>query len=94
MPRQCQICSTAPEISGPTITPRDVTAPQIPIAVGRVTRSKTWVMIERVPGMNIAPPTPMRARPAMTTFASGASAPIREPAASTAIPSRNTLRRP
>ena len=59
--------SRMPPVIGPRPTPRADTPAHTPMALPRSTGSvKTLVMIDRVAGMMQAPPTPIRARVAIS----------------------------
>lgn len=71
-------------MTGPVAAPTAATAVHMPMAMARSRRSgKTWRSIDRVAGMIIAPPTPSRARAAMSTPGESAVA-----ASAEAIPKR------
>ena len=74
--------------------PSPATAAQIPIAFGRSSAGKTFVRMDSVEGMISAPPTPMRARLAMSMSASVASAEASEPLPNTTSPATSARRRP
>ena len=63
---QSKYSSSRPPKSGPRPTPIEAVPAQMPIALARSSRGKTFVMIDRVAGMISAPPTPMTARTAMS----------------------------
>ena len=56
---QSKYSSSRPPKSGPRPTPIAAVPAQMPIALARSSRGKTFVMIDSVAGMISAPPTPM-----------------------------------
>ena len=88
-------CSISqPPATGPTAMPSPATAAQMPIAFGRSWAGKTFVRMDSVEGMMSAPPTPIRARLAISMSALGASAESSEPAPNTTSPDTRARRRP
>ena len=77
----CQLaCSISqPPATGPIAMPSPETPAQMPIAFARSPAGKTAVMIDSVEGMMNAPPTPMRARVAISISGEVASAERPEP---------------
>ena len=63
---QSKHSSSRPPKSGPRPTPIAAVPAQMPIALARSSRGKTFVMIDSVAGMISAPPTPIRARTAIS----------------------------
>ena len=63
---QSKYSSSRPPNSGPRPTPIAAVPAHTPIALARSSRGKTFVMIDSVAGMISAPPTPIRARTAMS----------------------------
>ena len=67
---------------------------QVPIARPRTDFGNDALIIARLPGTSIAPPTPCRPRATMSVVASGANAHAAEATANTATPATKTRRRP
>ena len=86
--------SRAPERSMPRIDPETAKPDQIPTARARSSDGNTAVIVDKVPGMIIAAPSPMTARATMRTEAELAAAPTAAPAPNTTVPASSTLRRP
>ena len=78
----------------PRIDPDTAKPDQMPTARPRSSDGNTAVMVDRVPGMIMAAPTPMTARATMRTEAELAAAPTIEPVPNTTVPTNSTLRRP
>ena len=93
---QCQLaCSISqPPATGPIAMPRPETAAHAPIAFGRSSGGKTAVMIDSVDGMMNAPPTPMRARVAISASGEVTTAERPEPRPKTARPNASARLRP
>ena len=82
-------CSISqPPATGPMAMPRPDTPAHTPIAFARSSAGKTAVMIDSVEGMMKAPPTPIRARVAISIAGEVASAERPEPRPKTARPKR------
>ncbi len=75
-----------PPVIGPNAIPSPDTAAQIPIAFGRSSAGKTLVRTDSVEGMMNAPPTPIRARLAISMLGESATAAATEPARNTPRP--------
>ena len=86
--------TTAPPTTGPRATARPQTPPQMPSARPRRAGDTAPDRIVRVSGVTIAPPTPCRARAAMSASMLGASAAAAEPRVKIASPTRNMRLRP
>jgi hypothetical protein len=87
--------SSSPPMIGPSETPRPVVPAHRPMARCRSAGSRnTAVMMARVEGIIIAPPTPMLARAAISRPTEPENAAQAEPAANAARPARNTRLRP
>ena len=71
---QSNCSSSQPPLAGPMPTPMPATAAQMPIAFGRSSAGKTFVMIDSVVGMISAPPMPMSALVAISMLADSAKA--------------------
>ena len=78
--------SSSPPNSGPRPMPIAAMPAQIPIALPRSSRGKTFVMIDRVAGMMSAPPTPIAARIAISWLALSATSTARLAAPKIASP--------
>ena len=76
------------------MTPSEEVPPQMPMACALDDGGNTWVRMDRVPGMNIAPPSPIAARAAITRSMCWPIAPTADAVANTTSPARNTRRRP
>jgi hypothetical protein len=70
---QSKYSSSSPPKNGPRPIPIDAIAAQMPIALARSSRGKTFVRIDSVAGMISAPPTPIAARIAISWFAVSAN---------------------
>ena len=86
--------TTAPPTTGPRATARPLTPPQMPSARPRRAGDTAPDRIVSVSGVTIAPPTPCRARAAISQPMLGASAAAAEPSVKTARPTRNMRLRP
>ncbi len=86
--------TTAPPTSGPSATPRPETAPQSPSAIPRRSIGTASLRIVSVSGVTIAPPTPCRARAAISQSIDGESAAAADPSVKMPRPARNTRLRP
>ncbi len=79
--------SRMPPVMGPSPTPRADTPAHTPMAFARSTGLvKTLVMMDRVAGMMQAPPTPIRARVAMSMVGPTAKADRNDPVPNTIRP--------
>ena len=88
-------CSISqPPATGPMAMPRPDTPAHTPIAFARSSAGKTAVMIDSVEGMMNAPPTPIRARVAISIAGEVASAERPEPRPKTARPKLSARLRP
>ena len=83
-----------PPAAGPTPTPMPATAAQMPIAFGRSSAGKTLVRIDSVVGMISAPPTPIRARVAISISGEVANAEASEAPPKMVRPATSAPRRP
>ncbi len=83
-----------PPSSGPTARAIADTPAQMPIALPRSPAGNALVMIERVPGIISAAPTPWRAREATSQPSVGAKPAVAEARAKMVTPVRKTKRRP
>ena len=87
--------SNQPPVTGPSATPSPEQPAQIAIALARSLASRnTLVRIESVAGMMSAPPTPIRARQAISWFADPAIEATTDPTPKIAIPIIRAPRRP
>ena len=84
----------APPTTGPSATARPATPPQMPSAMPRRAGGTAAERIVRVSGVTIAPPTPCRAREAISQSMLGAIAAAAEPKVKIARPTRNIRLRP
>jgi len=87
-------CTTAPPTSGPSTTPRPVTAPNIPSAFGRCCGGNPALSRASPSGNIIAAPAPCTARKAISQPMPGASAQPTDPAVNNPMPAVNIRRRP
>ena len=83
-----------PPTSGPSASAIADTPAQVPIARPRSSGGNVLEMIESVPGIISAAPTPWTAREATSQPSVGARPIVAEAAANTTTPMRNTRRRP
>ena len=86
--------TTAPPTTGPMATARPEMPPQTPRASPRRAGGTAAERIVSVSGVTTAPPTPCRARAAMSVSMLGASAASAEPSVNTARPMPNMRLRP
>ena len=84
----------APPMTGPRATARPAVPLQMPRARPRRAGDTAPDRIVRVSGVTMAPPTPCRARAAMSASMLGAMAAIAEPKVKIASPTRNIRLRP
>ena len=91
---QSKDSSSTPPAIGPSTMPSPETAAQAAIALPRSSAGKMLVMIERVAGMMKAPPTPIRARLAISISELVDSAEATEPVAKTISPNCSARLRP
>ena len=93
-----QPCGTAlisnPPRSGPAAVATPPSPDQAPIAAPRSSSAKDACKIARLPGVSSAPPTPCRARAAMSTATFGASPHSSDAIANHTVPILNIFRRP
>ena len=95
MARQFHAPTSAPPITGPSARARPDTAAQMPMARSRLRRSVYRCRsMDSVPGSLAAAPSPMTARPAISTPGFGASAHSTDPAQKTPAPDSMTILRP
>ena len=80
--------SSSPPNSGPRPMPIAAIPAQIPIALARSSRGKTFVMMDRVAGMMSAAPTPIAARIAISWLALSATRTARLAVPKIASPAR------
>ena len=92
--RQVKSSVSQPPISGPAASAIADTPAQVPIALPRSWGGNALVMIDSVPGIISAAPTPWTARLATSQPAVGASPIVAEAAAKITTPIRKTRRRP
>ena len=83
-----------PPSSGPSAAVPPIVAPQIANAIARSLPWYRAFTVDSDAGSSIAPPTPCRNRPRMSTPADGARAATRLAATNTTVPSRKSRRRP
>ena len=93
-----QPCGTAlisnPPRSGPAAVATPPSPDQAPIAAPRSSSAKDACRMARLPGVSSAPPTPCRARAAMSTATFGASPHSSDAIANQTVPIMNIFRRP
>ena len=78
----------------PSVPPAPAKPAQMPMARARSSGGNTLVMVERVPGMMSAPPSPVRARKAMSCPPEWARPDSREPVPKRTMPASSAPRRP
>ena len=83
-----------PPTNGPTAVATPPSPDHAPIARARSCGANVAWIIARLPGVSSAPPTPCRARAAMSSGAVGASPQSSEATANHTTPMTNTRRRP
>ena len=83
-----------PPISGPSASAIADTPAQVPIALPRSSGGNALAMIDSVPGIMNAAPTPWTAREATSQPSVGAKPIVAEATAKTTTPNRNIRRRP
>ncbi len=87
--------NSAPPTSGPSATPPDSDAAQMPIAVPRWCGCRNMLLSKaKVDGISVAPATPSTARAAMSMPVLVEYAASTDETANTPAPSRRSLRRP
>ena len=92
---QPSVCVSSPPTSAPDEAPSAPVAPQTPSARLRSRPSANEeVMIESVAGESTAPPKPCSARAPISSPRESASAQASDESANSAVPTRNTRRRP
>ena len=93
-----QPCGTAlisnPPRSGPAAVATPPSPDHAPIAAPRSSSEKDACRMARLPGVSSAPPTPCRARAAMSTATFGASPHSSDAIANQTVPITNNFRRP
>ena len=90
-----ETCSVRkPPSTGPIASARAETPAQVPIALPRSRAGKASVMIERVPGIMNAAPTPWATRLMTSERVSGAKPAVAEESVKTMTPIMNMRRRP
>ena len=92
--RQLTCSASAPPTTGPSARARAETPAQVPIARPRSCGGNVFEMIERVPGIMNAAPTPWTARLATSQPWVGARPIVALETANTTTPNRNMRRRP
>ena len=83
-----------PPSSGPSASAIADTPAQVPIALPRSSGGNALEMIERVPGIMNAAPTPCTAREATSQPSLGAKPIVADASENTTTPNRNIRRRP
>jgi hypothetical protein len=86
--------TSQPPSTGPSAVVSAPAPAQVPMARPRSASGKDAAISARLPGTISAPPTPCAARAAMREAEPGAAAQPAEASANTAMPARNTRRRP
>ncbi len=86
--------SSNPPTGGPRMNPSPPTPDQMPMAWTCSSAGNTDVMIDRVPGMSIAAPTPITARAATSSSAVAENAPANAATPKTTRPTTRSRRRP
>lgn len=92
--RQLATCTIHPPRNGATAPAMPPSPDHAPIARPRSAAPNDDWMIASAPGVSSAPPTPWRARAAMSARTSGASPHSRDASANQMTPTRNTRRLP
>jgi hypothetical protein len=88
------VSSNRPDPSRPSVPPVMANPDQMPTARARCSAGYTLVIVDNVPGMMSAAPTPVTARKASSWFPLSVSADISEPKPNRAVPARRAPRRP